>query len=178
MIRTIAEIEEAFRASPMVALTPDEKALWNSCCSIEKASNRDVKAPPITRTFQQLVQEAEAGTLTSMTREESELWFETIKDRDNKKDSIAEVLAERGYRYGPFAGHARITQAIKDTIKSSPKWDDLTWSQREALEMIAHKIGRILNGDPNYLDSWVDIVGYTQLVIDELNAVNAKEKAK
>ena len=90
--------------------------------------------------------------------------------------TIIEMLEERGSRYGPFAGHARITQAIKDTIKSSPKWDDLTWSQREALEMIAHKIGRILNGDPNYLDSWVDIVGYTQLVIDELNAVNAKEK--
>ena len=38
----------------------------------------------------------------------------------------------------------------------------------ESLEMVQHKIGRIVNGDPTYLDSWVDIVGYTQLVIDEL----------
>jgi hypothetical protein len=25
-----------------------------------------------------------------------------------------------------------------------------------------------LNGDPSYADSWVDIVGYTQLVVDRL----------
>lgn len=41
----------------------------------------------------------------------------------------------------------------------------------EALEMIAHKIGRILNGDPGYADSWVDIAGYAQLVADRLNGV-------
>jgi hypothetical protein len=34
--------------------------------------------------------------------------------------------------------------------------------------MIAHKISRIVNGDANYMDSWVDIVGYAQLVIDKL----------
>ena len=27
-----------------------------------------------------------------------------------------------------------------------------------------HKIGRILNGDPDYQDSWTDIIGYTRLV--------------
>jgi hypothetical protein len=34
--------------------------------------------------------------------------------------------------------------------------------------MICHKIARILNGDPNYADSWVDIAGYAQLVADRL----------
>jgi hypothetical protein len=34
--------------------------------------------------------------------------------------------------------------------------------------MIAHKISRIVNGDANYMDSWIDIVGYAQLVIDKL----------
>ena len=29
---------------------------------------------------------------------------------------------------------------------------------------------RILNGDPNYHDSWHDIIGYTKLVADELQA--------
>jgi hypothetical protein len=42
--------------------------------------------------------------------------------------------------------------------------------QREALDMIAHKIGRILNGDPNYADSWVDIAGYAKLVADRLES--------
>jgi hypothetical protein len=34
--------------------------------------------------------------------------------------------------------------------------------------MIAHKIGRILNGDPDYIDSWDDIAGYAKLVADRL----------
>ncbi len=85
-----------------------------------------------------------------------------------KVTGIQAVLDERGSRYGSFDGHARITQALKRVFQASPNWHELNASQKEALEMDAHKIGRILNGDPNYLDSWVDIVGYTQLVVNEL----------
>jgi hypothetical protein len=41
---------------------------------------------------------------------------------------------------------------------------------REALEMLAHKTGRILNGDPAYADSWHDIAGYVRLVEQRLEA--------
>lgn len=81
---------------------------------------------------------------------------------------IEKVLEERGSRYGNFPDHAFITQNIKKAMKCSPNWAHLTPEQAECLEMIAHKVGRILNGDPNYKDSWVDIVGYTQLVVNEL----------
>jgi hypothetical protein len=83
---------------------------------------------------------------------------------------IAETLAERGTRYGSFVGHAKITQAVKRAMADSPNWSALADDQREALEMIAHKVGRILNGDPDFHDSWHDIVGYTQLVADRLAA--------
>lgn len=83
---------------------------------------------------------------------------------------IADTLAQRGNRYGAFPGHARITQSLKRAMQDSPNWASLTDQQREALEMVAHKIGRILNGDPNYHDSWHDIIGYTKLVADELAA--------
>ena len=82
------------------------------------------------------------------------------------------ILAERGTHYGAFATHALITQSLKDVMKKTPNWDILSPSQKEALEMTAHKIGRILNGDPNYDDSWVDIGGYTKLVADDLQEVN------
>lgn len=81
---------------------------------------------------------------------------------------IDATLAERGKRYGDFPGHARITQDIKRAMIGSGRWHLLNDSQRESLEMIAHKIGRILNGDPNYHDSWHDIVGYAKLVADKL----------
>jgi hypothetical protein len=53
-------------------------------------------------------------------------------------------------------------------MRGTDNWSRLQPDQQEALEMIAHKVGRILNGDPNYHDSWHDIVGYTKLVADRL----------
>lgn len=84
--------------------------------------------------------------------------------------TIDETLAERGNRYGEFAEHARITQNIKKAMQDSPNWKSLPDDMKEALEMIAHKIGRILNGDPAYIDSWHDIIGYTKLVEDLLKS--------
>jgi hypothetical protein len=87
--------------------------------------------------------------------------------------NITAVLAERGSRYGVFKDHAETTQTLKAIIKSKmgEKWDYLADDQKEALEMIAHKLGRIINGDPDYADSWVDIAGYSKLVADRLNGV-------
>lgn len=90
------------------------------------------------------------------------------------KADINQTLQERGSRYGVFAEHARITQAIKWAMYDTPNWKGLADDQKEALEMLAHKIGRILNGDPNYHDSWHDIIGYTKLVADRLEAGESK----
>lgn len=77
---------------------------------------------------------------------------------------IDTTLAERGTRYGDFQGHAKITQNLKRAMCDSPNWSKLADDQREALEMVAHKMGRILNGDANFHDSWHDIIGYVRLV--------------
>jgi hypothetical protein len=82
--------------------------------------------------------------------------------------SIEDTLAERGTRYGAFPEHARITQAIKAAMVDSPNWAGLRPDMKEALEMVAHKVARILNGDPLYADSWHDIIGYAKLVEDTL----------
>lgn len=82
--------------------------------------------------------------------------------------NIQDTLAERGSRYGDFAGHANITQRIKFIMQNTQNWSVLKEDQKESLEMVAHKIGRILNGDPDYDDSWVDIAGYVTLVANRL----------
>lgn len=83
---------------------------------------------------------------------------------------IERVLAERGKRYGLFSEHAAVTQAIKRAMFiETPCLPKIADDQREALEMIAHKIGRIVCGDPNYADSWVDIACYAKLVADRLS---------
>lgn len=87
--------------------------------------------------------------------------------------SIEQTLVERGSRYGPFVGHARVTQALKHVVSDelSTAGKRLAPDQQEAIDMILHKIGRIINGDPDYVDSWHDIAGYAKLVEDRLNGI-------
>lgn len=79
-------------------------------------------------------------------------------------ESIEQILEQRGNQYGAFPDHAMIAQNIKKAMRESTNWAGLSDDKREALEMIAHKIGRILNGNPEYKDSWTDIIGYARLV--------------
>jgi hypothetical protein len=83
--------------------------------------------------------------------------------RDLGKD-----LKERDGRYGKFAHKATIAQQLKRLMRAHGGWELLTNDKREALEQIATKIARILNGDPEYQDSWYDISGYAKLIADGL----------
>lgn len=84
-------------------------------------------------------------------------------------DATEQLITERGSRYGKFKDGAAIMQELKFVMREVDGWHNLTPSQREALDMIQHKIGRILNGDPTYDDSWKDIAGYATLIVNELN---------
>lgn len=84
--------------------------------------------------------------------------------------TVESTLKERGARYGDFAAHARIAQGLQDAFRSVPGWDRCDPTQRQALSVIADKIARILNGDPNYADNWHDIQGYARLVEERLSA--------
>lgn len=102
--------------------------------------------------------------------------------------NIETTLAERGARYGAFIGHAAITQVLKSVMRGTlledladekfvadleaalapvkEKWPTLRCDVREGLEMVQHKVGRVLNGDAEYFDSFVDVGGYAKLVAD------------
>jgi len=82
---------------------------------------------------------------------------------------IEKTLEERGLRYGRFIDHATICQNIKAAICGTPGWGNLAADQKQALEVIADKIARMLNGDPDYIDNWHDIIGYAKLVEDRLS---------
>ena len=77
---------------------------------------------------------------------------------------VNKTLDERGERYGKFSNHAELSQKLKQAMKEKATWWDLSPSQQESLEMIANKIARILNGDPNFADNWHDIAGYATLI--------------
>jgi len=84
--------------------------------------------------------------------------------------NIETTLRTRNGTHGPFTGNAGVSQQLQATMRASANWHALDATQREALQIIAHKIGRILSGDPNYADHWHDIGGYARLIEDELLA--------
>lgn len=92
-----------------------------------------------------------------------------------EQQNLDNTLAERGSKYGKFIDHAQVTMALKRVIALRLEERNLRLAadQQEALDMICHKLGRIVNGDPDYSDSWIDIAGYAKLVADRLegNAV-------
>lgn len=98
-----------------------------------------------------------------------------ITMQPSKADAVTDVdamLAERGKRYGTFLGHAHLTQKLKEmlTQHATPLGKTFYADEAEALDMICHKLGRIVNGDPHYADSWRDIAGYAKLVADRLES--------
>jgi hypothetical protein len=64
------------------------------------------------------------------------------------------TLSERGAVYGSYPEQCRISQNIKRAMMDSPNWAALSDDKVKALEIIAVKMGRILNGDPEYADNW------------------------
>ena len=83
---------------------------------------------------------------------------------------IDATLAERGTKYGKFIDQAAVTYKLKNVLRehSSNHSKSYSYDQAEALDMICVKLGRIVNGDSDYADSWVDIAGYAKLVSDRL----------
>ena len=85
-------------------------------------------------------------------------------------DNVDKTLDTRAQSYGKFKDGAALMQSIKRSMAEHAAKYGKTFAddQWEALEMIVHKIGRIVNGNPDKVDHWVDIAGYATLVADRL----------
>ena len=86
------------------------------------------------------------------------------------RDNVNKTLDARALNYGTFKDGAALMQSIKRTMAAHAATHGKTFAddQWEALEMIVHKIGRIVNGNPDVTDHWVDIAGYATLIADRL----------
>lgn len=91
------------------------------------------------------------------------------------EDVVAQITKERGSKYGLFVHNAVVAQAVKAAIRNIPNpdnepdpWGALPLDVREALDLIALKMSRIVTGEPEYLDNWDDIGGYAKIVADRI----------
>lgn len=96
------------------------------------------------------------------------------QDTSGRNPTTEELLAERGSQYGQFSNHARLTQTLEQLffqhmIQFNPEGaKKITPTMKEGLHMIFYKLGRIGNGNPENIDSWDDVAGYSKLVADDL----------
>lgn len=104
--------------------------------------------------------------------ETTSYWREIVKEiaETAQTTSVDKTLDARAEMYGKFKDGAALMQSIKRTLADHAAKHGKTFAddQWEALEMIVHKIGRIVNGDPDVTDHWVDIAGYATLIAERL----------
>jgi len=81
--------------------------------------------------------------------------------------TIQKTLKQRQKTHGNFSTHAVISQQLKSVMREHGLLE-LAPDQIEALEMIAHKIARVLNGNPDHHDHWHDISGYAECAAERL----------
>ena len=91
---------------------------------------------------------------------------------------INNTLNERGERYGKFKDVASTTQHLMAIVECGANYEHLNEEQKTSLFMICNKIARAVNGDPNYIENWHDIAGYSTLIEKSLMTTEGATNAK
>jgi hypothetical protein len=69
----------------------------------------------------------------------------------------------RDDQHGGMEAVGLVAQSMKGVMRDCRNWHRLDCGHQEALDMIAHKIARILSGaDPHDPQHWEDVAGYAQ----------------
>jgi hypothetical protein len=80
---------------------------------------------------------------------------------------VKDVLEERANTHGDFSFVATVAQELKHTLRLAGYASLEPW-QTEALDMIVSKIGRIVAGNADEPDHWLDIEGYARLARERI----------
>ena len=85
------------------------------------------------------------------------------------QDQIAKILNERQATHGDYLSKCVFIQIVKEQMRDeNGNWHRLDSDMQESLDMVIHKISRILYGNPYHTDNWLDIAGYIMLVGNRL----------
>lgn len=90
-----------------------------------------------------------------------------------KKQIMEFAPGARSSVYGTLEENGRVSQGIKNLLRSGQAWAKMTPGQRETLDQCALKMSRIVTGnDPNYRDNWEDLKGYPEAILKEMTKDN------
>ena len=97
-----------------------------------------------------------------------EIITNTERPGDTAEQSTDHILRERQGTHGNFSDGAKFVQAVMRAAMAAPMWAATTDVQRECIHHIAQKLQRIVCGDPNFRDHWIDISGYANIAANHL----------
>ena len=86
--------------------------------------------------------------------------MEEIQPRDK-------LLVTREATHGSFLENAKVSQGVKEWLRTSPGWRNLSDVEREVMDMIALKFSRVLAGKSLSVEHWEDVVGYAKLALEQ-----------
>lgn len=113
-----------------------------------------------------------------LTEDMKEVLHKASQGKDKPKPGefieVDAVLGARADQYGSFMQSAETAIKIKGAVHNAIARNDahLFPDQILALDMIAVKLSRIVNGNASHRDSWLDIAGYAKLVADRLGGIS------
>lgn len=95
-------------------------------------------------------------------------------EAEAKANEVDTLLDTRADQYGSFMQSADAAIRLKGIMHNAIARNDahLFPDQILALDMIAVKLSRIVNGNAAHRDSWLDIAGYAKLVADRLGGIS------
>lgn len=93
-------------------------------------------------------------------------------------DKTKNILNERGQTHGDFNFVAITSNLLKESIRDNPNYKNLPVQVKESLDMILHKTSRIVNGNCYFNDHWQDIIGYSQLILNEIEKGTYNDKTR
>jgi hypothetical protein len=90
------------------------------------------------------------------------------------EDSM-DIIQDRDKTHAPsdkFKQLAETAQTLKTIVRSGLVETDkfLDEDMMESIDLICTKIARIVHGDSKHIDHWLDIAGYSQLIVNRLQS--------
>ena len=116
-------------------------------------------------------------------KDESKSLMELLNDLAPSLDSVPSqlkgttmsIIDQRAKTHGEYKNTAAWSQSLKDMFRGSPNWAKMNDGQKEAMEMIAVKLARLLNGDPNFANHPVDVGGYAELYASSIDLASVRD---
>lgn len=78
-------------------------------------------------------------------------------------DETQDTLHAKEASHGPYRDQARFSQLLKGIVHKHKNWNGIPGEQKEAIDVILMKVSRIIAGNHDEPDHYLDISGYAML---------------